>query len=115
MKRRNWILLAVLVLAMFLLSGCGVPHEGVDVVNTQPDGPWQQFVVWPLANILIGISNFLAGIGVTYYWGWAIIVLTVYRQADHLPADTAADAVCRHRKTCSRDSRNCKRNTAKTA
>lgn len=76
MKRRNWILLAVLVLAMFLLSGCGVPHEGVDVVNTQPEGPWQQFVVWPLANILIGISNFLAGIGVTYYWGWAIIVFT---------------------------------------
>ena len=75
-KRRNWILLAVLVLAMFLLSGCGVPQEGVDVVNTQPEGPWQTFVVWPLANILIGIDNFLAGIGVTYYWGWAIIVFT---------------------------------------
>ncbi len=76
MKRRNWILLAVLVLAMFLLSGCGVPHEGVDVLHTQPDGPWQTFVVWPLANILIGISNFLENIGIVYYWGWAIIVFT---------------------------------------
>ncbi len=76
MKRRNWILLAVLVLAMFLLSGCGVPHEGVDVLHTQPEGPWQQFVVWPLANILISISNFLENIGIVYYWGWAIIVFT---------------------------------------
>jgi YidC/Oxa1 family membrane protein insertase len=75
-KRRNWILLAVLVLAMFLLSGCGVPHEGVDVLHTQPEGPWQQFVVWPLANILISISNFLENLGIVYYWGWAIIVFT---------------------------------------
>ena len=78
MKRRNkWILLAVLILAMFLLSGCGVPMEGADVVNTQPEGPWQTFVVWPLANILIGIDSFLAGIGVLYHWGWAIIVFTM--------------------------------------
>jgi YidC/Oxa1 family membrane protein insertase len=75
-KRRNWIVLAVLVLAMFALAGCGVPMEGVDVVNTQPDGPWQTFVVWPLANILIGIDSFLAGIGVAYHWGWAIITFT---------------------------------------
>jgi YidC/Oxa1 family membrane protein insertase len=61
---------------MFVLTGCGVPMEGVDVVNTQPDGPWQTFVVWPLANILISIDTFLAGIGVTYHWGWAIIVFT---------------------------------------
>lgn len=75
-KRRNWIVLAVLLLAMFALSGCGVPMEGVDVVNTQPDGPWQTFVVWPLANILIGIDGFLAGMGILYHWGWAIIVFT---------------------------------------
>jgi YidC/Oxa1 family membrane protein insertase len=68
--------LAVLVLAMFALAGCGVPHDGVDVVNTPPDGLWQTFVVWPLANILIGIDNFLAGLGVVYHWGWAIIVFT---------------------------------------
>lgn len=77
MKRRNWILLAVLVLAMFALSGCGVPMEGVDVVNTQPEGFWQTFVVWPLANILISIDGFLAGLGVAYHWGWAIIAFTL--------------------------------------
>jgi YidC/Oxa1 family membrane protein insertase len=77
-KRRTWILLAVLLLAMFTLSGCGVPMEGVDVVNSQPEGPWQTFVVWPLANILIGIDAFLAGIGVAYHWGWAIIVFTFF-------------------------------------
>lgn len=76
MKRRNWILLAVLILAMFLLSGCGVPMEGVDVVNSQPEGPWQTFVVWPLANILISIDTFLAGLGIVYHWGWAIITFT---------------------------------------
>lgn len=75
-KRRTWLILAVLLLAMFALSGCGVPHEGVDVVNTAPEGPWQTFVVWPLANILIGIDNFLAGAGIIYHWGWAIIVFT---------------------------------------
>jgi YidC/Oxa1 family membrane protein insertase len=51
--------------------------EGVDVVNTQPDGPWQTFVVWPLANILIGIDSFLAGMGIPYHWGFAIIVFTL--------------------------------------
>ena len=77
MKRRNWILLAVLVLAMFALSGCGVPMEGVqDITTTQPDGPWQTFVVWPLANILIGIDSFLAGANIPYHWGFAIIVFT---------------------------------------
>jgi YidC/Oxa1 family membrane protein insertase len=75
-KRRNWIVLAVLLLAMFALSGCGVPQTGVDVVNTQPDGPWQTFVVWPLANILIGIDGFLAGASIPYHWGFAIIVFT---------------------------------------
>ena len=76
MKRRNWILLAVLVLAMLLLSACGVPMEGVDVTKVQPDGPWQTFVVWPLANILIWLAELLKEWGIPYYWGFAIIVFT---------------------------------------
>jgi YidC/Oxa1 family membrane protein insertase len=62
---------------MFALSGCGVPMEGADVVNSQPEGPWQTFVVWPLANILIGIDSFLAGLGIPYHWGFAIIIFTL--------------------------------------
>ncbi len=76
MKRRNWILLAVLLLAMLALSGCGVSHEGVDVTTVAPEGPWQQFVVWPLANILIAIDAFLAGMNIPYHWGFAIIAFT---------------------------------------
>jgi YidC/Oxa1 family membrane protein insertase len=76
-KRKKWIILAVVVLAMLVLTGCGVPYEGVDVTTTQPDGPWQTFVVWPLANILISIETFLANLGVYYAWGWAIILFTL--------------------------------------
>jgi YidC/Oxa1 family membrane protein insertase len=75
-KRRNWLILAVLLLAMLALSGCGVPQTGVDVTTTPPEGLWQTFVVWPLSNILISIETFLANANVVYAWGWAIIVFT---------------------------------------
>lgn len=77
MKQRHWIILAVLVLAAFALTGCGVPREGVDVTTTAPDGLWQTFVVWPLANILIWLDQLLEGLGVFYSWGWAIILFTL--------------------------------------
>ena len=77
MKRRQWIILAVLMLAMLALSGCGVSQQGVDVTTVPPEGPWQTFVVWPLANILIWLDGILAGWGVVYSWGWAIILFTV--------------------------------------
>ncbi len=77
MKQRQWIILVVLLLGALALAGCGVPHEGVDVTTTQPDGPWQTFVVWPLANILIWLNTMLANIGIVYSWGWAIILFTL--------------------------------------
>jgi len=76
-KQRQWIILVVLVVAALTLAGCGVPYEGVDVTTTQPDGPWQTFVVWPLANILIWLNTMLANLGVIYSWGWAIILFTL--------------------------------------
>jgi len=76
-KQRKWIILAVLVIAALALAGCGVPYEGVDVTTTAPDGPWQTFVVWPLANILIWLNTFLANLGLIYSWGWAIILFTL--------------------------------------
>ena len=77
MKRRTWLILAVILLAMLVLSGCGVPQTGVDVTTTPPEGLWQTFVVWPLANILIWINGFLVQLGVVYAWGWAIIIFTM--------------------------------------
>lgn len=77
MKRKHLILLLVLVVAMLLLSGCGVPSEGVDVTTHAPEGPWQTFAVWPLAKGLIWLNGVLAGANVTYSWGFAIILFTV--------------------------------------
>ena len=77
MKRKQWLLLLVLIIAALALSGCGVSQEGADVATTDPEGPWQTFVVWPLANALIWLDNLLANVGFRYHWGWAIIVFTV--------------------------------------
>jgi YidC/Oxa1 family membrane protein insertase len=76
-KRKHLILLLVLVTAVLLLSGCGVPREGVDVTTTDPSGPWQTFAVWPLAKGLVWLNNALAAANVTYSWGFAIILFTV--------------------------------------
>jgi YidC/Oxa1 family membrane protein insertase len=77
LKRRQWIIVATLMLAMLALSGCGVPTEGVDVTTVQPNGFWETFVVWPLANILIWLNGILLGWGIPYHWGWAIILFTL--------------------------------------
>lgn len=77
MKRKHLILLLVLVAAMLLLSGCGVPRTGVDVTTVAPSGAWQTFVVWPLAKGLIWLHESLAGFNLPYSWGWAIILFTV--------------------------------------
>ena len=77
MKRKHLILLLVLVAAMLLLSGCGVPREGVDVTTTDPAGVWQTFFVWPLAKGLIWLNQTLAGANIPYSWGFAIILFTL--------------------------------------
>lgn len=78
MRRKQWILLLLMVGAAFLLSGCGVNYEGVeDIRNTPPDGWWQQLVVWPMAHALIWIDEQLRDMNITYHWGWAIITFTV--------------------------------------
>lgn len=77
MKRKHLILLLVLVGAALLLSGCGVAREGVDVVHTPPSGPWQTFVVWPLAKALVWLNDLLASARIPYSWGFAIILFTI--------------------------------------
>ncbi|MBI3960437.1 MAG: YidC/Oxa1 family membrane protein insertase [Chloroflexi bacterium] len=77
MKRKHLILLLVLLAAMLLLSGCGVPREGVDVTTTDPSGVWQTFFVWPLAKGLVWLNQVLAGANIPYSWGFAIILFTL--------------------------------------
>jgi YidC/Oxa1 family membrane protein insertase len=77
-KRKQWLLLLVLIVAVLLLTGCGVDRGGVDDFSTaQPDGLWQTFVVWPLAKALIWMDNLLQDAGIPYHWGFAIIVFTL--------------------------------------
>lgn len=77
MKLHKWILLAALLISVLVLSGCGVPYEGVDVRETPPSGIWQTIAVWPLARALIGLNDLLEGARVPYHWGFAIILFTV--------------------------------------
>lgn len=77
MRRKHWVLLAVLLIAMLALSGCGVPRTGVDVTTTAPSGPWQTFVVWPLAKSLIWLYELFIRIGMPYAWGFSIIAFTI--------------------------------------
>lgn len=84
MKRKYWILL-LLITAVLLLSACGAPAGGVDIETTAPSGPWQTFVVWPLAKSLKWLADLLSSYGVLYYWGWAIVLFTVIIKLVTLP------------------------------
>jgi YidC/Oxa1 family membrane protein insertase len=75
-QRKLWVLLALLTLTLFL-SGCGVSYDGVDIVNTPPDGFWQSLVVWPLGRALIWLDDMIQSAGVPYHWGFAIILFTL--------------------------------------
>lgn len=77
MRQKKLLLLVVLIMAMLVLSGCGVSHEGVDIASTPPDGFWQTLVVWPLGKALIWLDNLLRSVGLPYHWGWAIILFTL--------------------------------------
>lgn len=77
MKQKKWLLLALLLIMMLVLGGCGVPYEGVDVRTTAPDGLWQTLVVWPLSKALLWLNDMLQNASVPYHWGFAIIVFTL--------------------------------------
>jgi len=77
-----WVLLAIVLL---VLCGCGVNRNGVDIHTTPPEGLWQTLVVWPLAKALLWLADWLQSIGISYYWGWAIILFTVIVKAVTFP------------------------------
>jgi YidC/Oxa1 family membrane protein insertase len=76
-RQKKLLALLVVVLAAFVLSGCGVGQGGVDITTTPPDGLWQSLVVWPLGRALIWLDGLLQSINVPYHWGWAIILFTL--------------------------------------
>lgn len=82
---RTLLLIAVLLLVAVALAGCmGAPTQGpVDLNN--PPGLWQALVVYPLVRLLMILNSFIAGIGIPYSWGWAIIVLTILLKLVTLP------------------------------
>jgi len=76
-KRKTWVILALLVVVALSVSGCGVNPQGVDVTTVAPEGFWQSAVVWPLAKALIWLDATLADAGIPYHWGFAIILFTI--------------------------------------
>lgn len=76
-QKKLLLLILIVIIAAFILSGCGVSHDGVDITTTAPQGLWQTIVVWPLARALVWLDGLLQSINVTYHWGWAIILFTL--------------------------------------
>ncbi|MCC6454067.1 MAG: membrane protein insertase YidC [Caldilineaceae bacterium] len=85
MRQKKLLALLVVVLAAFILSGCGVNHSGVDITTTPPDGFWQTLVVWPLGRALIWLDGLLQAANIPYHWGWAIILFTLIIKAITFP------------------------------
>lgn len=85
MKQKRWVLYVVLLMAVLILSGCGIPREGVDVTQTDPDGLWQTLVVWPMARSLVWIDSALQSVGIPEHWGFSIILFTIFIRVLMLP------------------------------
>lgn len=82
-RRRTLLLLAVLALAVLVLSGCTDFNKPVDFAN--PPGWWEGIVVYPLAKLLIALNKSIAGLGIPFSYGWAIIVFTLAIKIVTLP------------------------------
>jgi YidC/Oxa1 family membrane protein insertase len=84
-KARTLILLAVLLLAALVLSGCSIPQGPIDL--NQPSGVWQAVIVFPLAKILMAIDNVISQVPFLdpWSWGWTIILFTIIIKVITLP------------------------------
>jgi YidC/Oxa1 family membrane protein insertase len=80
---RTFLLIAVLALVAFSLSGCGVPQGDIDFSN--PPGFWEAAIVYPLAKALMFLNSVIGGIGIPFSYGWAIIVFTIIVKLVTLP------------------------------
>ena len=81
-RLRTLLLVALLLVAVFILSGCTLQRGPVDL--NSPQGLWQT-IVYALAKVLIALNAFIANLGIPYSWGWAIIVFTIVIKLVTLP------------------------------
>ncbi len=82
-KTRNLLLIVVLTIAALTLTGCIDFQRPVDLDN--PPGWWEGLVVYPLARLLIALNKAIAGFGIPYSYGWAIIAFTIAIKIVTLP------------------------------
>jgi YidC/Oxa1 family membrane protein insertase len=81
---RILLLVTLLLVAVTVLTSCGLPQGDVD--RSDPNaGPWNRFLVYPLVEFLIIINSFIEGLGIPYSWGWSIILLTLLLKIVTLP------------------------------
>lgn len=80
---RTLLLVSVLLVVTLLLSGCGVPPGSVNL--DAPPGWWEAIFVYPIAKALVFVSNILAGGGLPFSLGWAIILITLLIKVVTLP------------------------------
>jgi YidC/Oxa1 family membrane protein insertase len=85
-KARTLLLLAVLLLAVALLSGCSIPQGKVDLNDPQAN-LFQKIIVFPLAKILMAIDNVISQVPFldAWSWGWTIILFTIVIKVVTIP------------------------------
>lgn len=85
MKHTRKFVVILLLLALALLAtSCGVPRGPVDP-EAPAEGVWQALVVFPLTEALMFLNRIIAGAGIPYSYGWAIILLTIIIKVVTLP------------------------------
>lgn len=81
-RLRTLLLVAVLALAVLALTGCTIPQGEIDLNN--PNGLWNT-IVYAVAKLLVALNKVIAGAGIPFSYGWAIIVFTIAIKIVTLP------------------------------
>lgn len=81
-RLRTFLLVAVLTLVALSLAGCTIPRGEIDLNN--PQGLWN-VIVYGIAKLLIALNKAIAGLGIPFSYGWAIIVFTIAIKIVTLP------------------------------
>jgi YidC/Oxa1 family membrane protein insertase len=82
-RLRTVLLVMVLLLVAVSLAGCGIPQGNIDL--NAPQGPWNTFIVFPLAKSLMWLNQAIKSVGIPFSYGWAIIVFTIIVKVVTLP------------------------------